>query len=94
MRELWRSRPRLHVFGHVHEGAGTEWLDFDRLQANYEDTMDSGGGIWDLARMILSYVQAWFSGRPLAEAATLLVNAAVVGGLRDEERRKPTKVVI
>ncbi|RMJ28206.1 Calcineurin-like phosphoesterase [Aspergillus sp. HF37] len=26
LRELWRSRPRLHVFGRVHEGAGTEWL--------------------------------------------------------------------
>lgn len=31
LQELWRVRPRLHVFGHVHEGAGTEWLQFDAL---------------------------------------------------------------
>ena len=30
--ELWRIRPRLHVFGHVHKGYGQEWLVFDQLQ--------------------------------------------------------------
>ncbi|RJE17653.1 Calcineurin-like phosphoesterase, partial [Aspergillus sclerotialis] len=32
LRALWRVRPRVHVFGHVHEGAGVEWVLFDRLQ--------------------------------------------------------------
>jgi hypothetical protein len=25
LRTLWRVRPKLHVFGHIHEGAGVEW---------------------------------------------------------------------
>ncbi|KAK3941338.1 Metallo-dependent phosphatase-like protein [Diplogelasinospora grovesii] len=90
--ELWRVRPRLHVFGHVHEGAGTEWLQFDELQDAYERTVLAGGGIWNLARTVMEILRTFF--RPAAEAKCLLVNAAVVGGLRDDERRRPIKVVI
>lgn len=92
LRELWRVRPRLHVFGHVHEGAGTEWLQFDELQAAYERTISAGGGVWNLARTVLALLRIFL--RPAAEAKCLLVNAAIVGGLRDDERRRPIKVVI
>ncbi|KAK1719674.1 Metallo-dependent phosphatase-like protein, partial [Colletotrichum lupini] len=34
--EVWRARPRLHVFGHVHCGRGREAVAFDGLQAAYE----------------------------------------------------------
>lgn len=30
-RELWRARPALHVYGHVHGGYCREWLLFDGL---------------------------------------------------------------
>jgi len=92
LRELWRVRPRLHVFGHVHEGAGTEWLRFDELQGAYERTVVAGGGVWNLVLTVKEFVRALF--RPPAEAKCLLVNPAVVGGLRDTERRRPIKVVI
>ncbi|CAI7603241.1 unnamed protein product [Penicillium glandicola] len=36
LRELWRVRPRLHLFGHTHAGAGIEWILFDALQDAYE----------------------------------------------------------
>ncbi|KAF4119239.1 Calcineurin-like phosphoesterase [Geosmithia morbida] len=36
LRELWRVQPRLHVFGHVHSGAGCEPVYFDDFQAAYE----------------------------------------------------------
>jgi predicted phosphodiesterase len=92
LREIWRVRPRLHVFGHAHEGAGTEWLRFDGLQEAYERTLMAGGGLWNLIQTLREFVRAYFS--PVAEAKCLLVNAAVVGGLRDDERRRPVKVVI
>ncbi|KAK4244289.1 Metallo-dependent phosphatase-like protein [Corynascus novoguineensis] len=92
LRELWRVRPRLHVFGHVHEEAGTEWLHFDELQDALERTVLAGGGLWNLLRMVKTFVQSLL--RSPAEAKCLLVNAAVVGGLRDNERRTPVKVMI
>ncbi|CAI7592376.1 unnamed protein product [Penicillium crustosum] len=79
LRELWRVKPKLHVFGHVHAGAGTEWILFDVLEEAYERTIVARGG-------------AYFN--PSVEAKCLLVNSAIVGGLRDDERRRPIKVVI
>jgi hypothetical protein len=93
LRELWRVRPRLHVFGHVHEGAGTEWLQFDELQGAYERTVVDGGGVWNLLWTVKAFVRSLFRPPP-AEARCLLVNPAIVGGLRDNERRRPVKVVI
>ncbi|KAL2159886.1 hypothetical protein VTH06DRAFT_2019 [Thermothelomyces fergusii] len=92
LRELWRVRPRLHVFGHVHEGAGTEWLEFDELQDAYERTVLAGGGLRNLVRVLRAFIHALL--RPPVEAKCLLVNAAVVGGLRDTEPRRPVRVVI
>ena len=92
LRELWRVRPRLHVFGHVHEGAGTEWLRFDELQVAYERTVVNGGGLWNLVWTVKAFIRSLL--RPAAEARCLLVNPAIVGGLRDEERRRPIRVVI
>ncbi|KAK4250626.1 Metallo-dependent phosphatase-like protein [Corynascus novoguineensis] len=89
---LWRVRPRLHVFGHIHDGTGTEWLQFDELQTAYERTVLSGGGIWNLARTVWGALRTFW--RPAAEARCLLVNFAVVGGLRDDERRRPIRVVL
>ncbi|TPX09011.1 uncharacterized protein E0L32_001728 [Thyridium curvatum] len=37
--EVWRVRPRLHVFGHVHWGRGREAVYFDDCQRAYESLM-------------------------------------------------------
>lgn len=92
LRELWRTRPRLHVFGHVHEGAGTEWLQFDALQDAYERTVLAGGGICNLVRMAREFARGIF--RSAVEAKCLLVNPSIVGGLRDDVRRRPIQVTI
>ncbi|QKX54747.1 uncharacterized protein TRUGW13939_01836 [Talaromyces rugulosus] len=92
LQEVWRVRPRLHVFGHVHEGAGTEWLQFDALQDLYERTVVSGGGVWNVLRMIKELVPEFFKSP--TEAKCQLVNPAIVGGLRDEKRRQPIRVTI
>jgi predicted phosphohydrolase len=36
LREIWRVKPRLHVCGHVHAGAGRETLWWDDAQRAYE----------------------------------------------------------
>jgi len=38
--EIWRVRPRLHVFGHIHSGHGREALFWDEGQAALERLMD------------------------------------------------------
>ncbi|KAK4869620.1 hypothetical protein LT330_006002 [Penicillium expansum] len=92
LRELWRVKPRLHVFGHVHAGAGTEWILFDKLQEAFERTVIAKGGIWNLISTIRESLKACFN--PSVEAKCLLVNSAIVGGLRDDEQRRPIKVII
>lgn len=39
LEELWRVKPRLHVFGHIHCGRGQESLYFDECQRAYEMLM-------------------------------------------------------
>ncbi|KAK3383993.1 metallophosphoesterase domain-containing protein 1 [Lasiosphaeria ovina] len=108
LRLLWRVRPRLHVFGHVHAGAGTEGLCFDALQAAYERTVLARGEVGNLVRTVVAAVAvaaaavaAWwvfcgfgFGRRQAREVTTLLVNAAMVGGLRDDELRSAVREVI
>ncbi|KAH6700006.1 putative phosphoesterase [Cadophora sp. MPI-SDFR-AT-0126] len=89
--ELWRTRPKLHVFGHIHGGYGQERVYYDEQQRAFEEICKAGGGIW---RLVLCYstLVARFSRFPLS--STLLVNAASIGGLRDEKRRAPITVTI
>ncbi|EPE02321.1 phosphoric ester [Ophiostoma piceae UAMH 11346] len=96
LRTLWRVRPRLHVFGHVHDGAGTEWVQFDALQAAYEQTVLDDGGLFNLlnlGRVLFHFLQAYFWSAP-ATTKCLLVNASMVGGLRDDEVRHPVQVIL
>ncbi|RDA86097.1 hypothetical protein CP532_1166 [Ophiocordyceps camponoti-leonardi (nom. inval.)] len=44
LREIWRVRPRLHVFGHIHSAYGIEPVYFDGLQATYERLLSRPAG--------------------------------------------------
>ncbi|CAG9937413.1 unnamed protein product [Clonostachys rosea f. rosea IK726] len=90
--KLWQTQLLLHVFGHVHEGYGQEWLQFDAVQEAYEQTIVAGGGIFNLVYLLYRRSLAWFEA-PL-ESRCLLVNAAIVGGIYDEKKRKPIRVII
>ena len=92
LKELWRVRPRLHVFGHIHAGYGVERVWFDRLQGAYERAVIAGGGVWNLVEVVRELVLGSLGRK--TQGGTLLVNAAVVGGLRDEERQRAVKVWI
>ena len=39
LKEVWRVKPRLHVFGHVHVGAGKRVVWWDEAQKAYESGM-------------------------------------------------------
>lgn len=92
LEELWRVRPALHVFGHVHEGYGSEYLKFDDLQRTFERTVVARGGVCNLLWTAWAAFRSMWSGQSIAH--TVLVNPAVVGGLRDDEKRRPVKVAI
>ncbi|KAJ5917271.1 hypothetical protein N7466_010825 [Penicillium verhagenii] len=92
LQTLWRVRPKLHVFGHVHEGYGTDWVLFDGLQGAYERTVAAGGGLFNLLLTTWGFFKAYL--RPHVEAKCLLINPSTVGGLRDDERRRPIKALI
>ncbi|KAH0607387.1 uncharacterized protein H6S33_002421 [Morchella sextelata] len=65
LRELWRVRPALHVFGHVHAGYGVEVVRWDEMQRLYEGACAGGGGsggsAWALVRMAGMFVVCWVS---------------------------------
>ena len=90
LKELWRTKPRLHVFGHVHAGYGKDFLFFDQFESWYECICRGMGGLGNLLQMTGRFVEFWW--RPRICSSTTLVNAAVVGGLRNTERRKAVVV--
>ena len=69
-----------------------EWLHFDLLQHADEHTVVSGGGVGNLVWTLNEFVRKLF--HPPTEAKSVLVNPVIVGGLRDDERRRPIKVTI
>jgi predicted phosphohydrolase len=90
---LWRRerKPLLHVFGHVHGGYGKEVVYWDGFQRAYEGVLETRGFFerWIWLVMLLWYwiigVLTRWSG---AGGKTIMVNAAAVGGVRDEKRRE------
>ncbi|CAI6028749.1 unnamed protein product [Clonostachys chloroleuca] len=77
--KLWQTQPLLH-------------LQFDALQEAYERTIVARGGIFNLVYLLYRRFLAWFE-TPL-ESRCLLVNPAIVGGIYDEKKRKPIRVII
>ena len=96
LRELWRIRPRLHVFGHIHGGYGQQVLTYDDFEACYEDIRRGSGGWRTLLRMVYRFAVFICSSTAVRESVprTILVNAAHVGGVRDSLRREAIKVYI
>lgn len=84
LREIWRARPRLVVFGHIHIGRGAEHVAFDAVQKAYDGIIAGDRGIFAALGMI--FWLAWGRVRHListnpVEGKTTLVNAAVVGAV-------------
>ena len=84
---LWKLRPKLHVFGHIHAARGMQAVTWTHGQSAYEKVSAGQGGWMDLVSIWLQSIR-WLlrSGPRLREAASVLVNASAVGGVRDEKR--------
>jgi hypothetical protein len=95
LREVWRVKPRLHVFGHVHWGHGKESVYFDDLQTAYERLLSRPrrGLFWDFfpnpawvdlleifSQGIQSVLWKWLMGGPGSNHGSLMVNAAQMYG--------------
>lgn len=93
--EVWRVKPRLHVFGHVHYGHGREAVYYDECQRAYETlmSMPARGPLYDLlpgARWVAAFnvlrygigsiLWKWLMLGPGTNNGGLMVNASVMYG--------------
>ncbi|KAG5967749.1 hypothetical protein E4U58_002120 [Claviceps cyperi] len=91
LREVWRVKPRLHVFGHCHCAYGKEPVYFDEMQIAYERLLSRPrrGLPWDFVpnsswcdmlavvmHGVHSVLWKWLMGGPGSNQGSLMVNAA------------------
>ncbi|KFY89234.1 hypothetical protein V500_05848 [Pseudogymnoascus sp. VKM F-4518 (FW-2643)] len=91
LEEIKTKTPLLHVFGHIHAGYGRRTVVWDALERAYELAIGNSGSWLDLGRMLMSIVPRI---RDAPHRGMVLVNAAAVGGFRDEERREAITLII
>ena len=81
----------MHVFGHIHIGRGVESVRWDAPQKAYEEILASRLGWRGLLSLVWYKVLTWFwfwvRSRGTEDGTTVMVNAASVGGFRDEQKK-------
>lgn len=95
LQEIWRVKPKLHVFGHIHWGHGREPAYYDECQRAYESLMSRPvkgplndlvpGAAWRDAWHVVycgvsSILWKWLMLGPGSNNAALLVNACQMYG--------------
>ena len=85
---LWHIRPKVHVFGHIHAGRGVELVRWDAVQKAYEEICASRAGWSGLVSLVWWKMVVWLQRSRLIreDGTTIMVNAASVGGLFDDQR--------
>ena len=78
--ELWRVKPKLVVFGHIHAARGREDLIWDRVQKVYDQAMTANVNVFSVIMMaivlLIEKIQHLVT-RMEPETKTILVNAAI-----------------
>ncbi|KAK6504698.1 hypothetical protein TWF481_006637 [Arthrobotrys musiformis] len=85
--EIWRVRPQLHVFGHIHSGRGTKVLEYDQFQRSYERLSEKEDVVLNILTMLWCLlIKAFYSICRVTQrkGETILVNATMVTGRRNE----------
>ncbi|EON62420.1 hypothetical protein W97_01642 [Coniosporium apollinis CBS 100218] len=95
--EIWRMKPRLVVFGHIHGGYGQEETTFDAIQATYDRVLPAGKGLFEVVRMVystfiqrMSAIMPFSKGRGHSKKVTC-INTAVVARPRNKLTRPAIK---
>lgn len=109
LQEVWRAKPKVHVFGHVHRGRGQESVYFDECQRAYEMFMSATprGPILDFfpnrdwmiaVRVIWHGLNAvlfkYLMLGPGPNNASLMVNAGCIKGNTGKLRKNAAQVVV
>ncbi|KAG5918111.1 hypothetical protein E4U42_006995 [Claviceps africana] len=93
--EMHRVRPRLSVFGHIHASYGREDVTLDGVQRVHEEVSRGwagwGGIIWMAAMVLWARVKVIF-GTEEEDKTVTFVNAALVGGPRNELQNAPITI--
>lgn len=94
LQEIALLKPRLHVFGHIHAGHGREDIVLDAAQRAYEDIMIGWAGWETVAWMatLVVWTKFWWllrGGKSPQGRPTTFINAAMVGGPRNELAHEP-----
>jgi hypothetical protein len=84
--EIWRARPILVVFGHIHGARGEAKISFDRTQAFFEQILLGVKPWFNLFYMIMYTFALLLDRKASAEKSTHLVNAAMVTGHGNDEQ--------
>lgn len=104
-REVGRSRPRMIVFGHLHANRGTKEVGHGFLDSQYRKVMAGDGGLTAVLAMAFWLLVDWFmhlaalievltTGKTRPRPTMTVVNAAVVGGWRNQTQHPATVVEI
>jgi hypothetical protein len=108
LKETWRVRPRLHVFGHIHAAAGVESVPWDARQAIYERICEQcceaklGGvhiisnwlALWSLV-FVCVRTTAWsLLRRDDNQGGSIMVNAALMSQETGKLEQRPSVVII
>jgi hypothetical protein len=109
LREVWRVKPRLHVFGHVHWGHGRQSIFWDDCQKAYESLLErprrglirdvfSHASWIDAAKVLIYGVHAvlwkWLMLGPGANSGSMMINAAQMWGNTGKIRSRAQVVYI
>ena len=66
LKEIWRVKPTLHVFGHVHAGHGRENVWWDKSQQMFEQVLERGFGTNRSYRLLeVADFKLWIAGAKL-----------------------------
>lgn len=68
LKEVWRIKPHLHIFGHIHSAAGREQIRWDEAQRIYERSMARPGQ--------MGLLRQSFSIRLWMDLTTMVVHGA------------------
>lgn len=108
LEEVWRVKPKVHIFGHVHWGHGQESVYFDECQRAYEIFMSKTprgpvldfvpNAEWIDAVKVLYYglnaiLFKYLMLGPGSNNASLMVNAACMYGNTKRLRKKAAQIV-